>query len=70
MLRMSGLLWPEATQRLANAAYLTREGVGKGQVILFAGQPTFRAATLGTQRLFMNAIVNGPGMGANSPIIP
>jgi hypothetical protein len=70
MLRMSGLLWPEATQRLANAAYLTREGVGKGQVILFAGQPTFRAATLGTQRLFMNAIVNGPGMGASSPIIP
>jgi len=69
-MRMAGLLWPEAAQRIANAAYLTREGVGKGQVILFAGQPTFRAATLGAQRLFMNAIVFGPGIGASSPIIP
>jgi hypothetical protein len=69
-LRMSGLLWPEAAQRIANSAYLTREGVGKGQVILFAGQPSFRAAALGTQRLLMNAIVCGPGMGASSPIIP
>lgn len=69
-LRMSGLLWPEAAQRIANAAYVTREGVGKGQVILFAGQPSFRAAALGTQRLLMNAIVCGPGMGASSPIIP
>lgn len=69
-MRMSGLLWPEAAQRLANAAYVTREGVGKGQIILFAGHPSFRAATLGTQRLLMNAIVDGPGMGATGPIIP
>ncbi|HEY5552576.1 MAG TPA: M14 family metallopeptidase [Opitutaceae bacterium] len=69
-LRMAGLLWPEAAQRLANAAYVTRESVGKGQVILFAGRPSFRAAALGTQRLLMNAIVNGPGMGASGPIIP
>ena len=61
--RMSGLLWPEAAQRIANSAYLTRERLGNGQVILFSGQPNFRGAALGTNRLLLNAIVLGPGMG-------
>ena len=69
-LRMSGLLWPEAADRLANAAYVTRESVGSGQLILFASDPTFRAAALGTSRIFANAIICGPGMGANEPIKP
>ncbi len=69
-LRMSGLLWPEAADRLANAAYVTRESVGAGQLILFAADPTFRAAALGTSRIFANAIVLGPGMGASEPIKP
>jgi hypothetical protein len=69
-LRMSGLLWPEAAERLANTAYVTRESVGSGQVILFASNPTFRAAALGTTRLFANAIVYGPGLGASHPIRP
>jgi hypothetical protein len=30
-LRMSGLLWPEASHRLANSAYVTREALGRGQ---------------------------------------
>ncbi|HUD47774.1 MAG TPA: hypothetical protein VMR33_13150 [Candidatus Baltobacteraceae bacterium] len=69
-LRMSGLLWPEAADRLANAAYVTRESVGAGQVILFASDPTFRGAALGTSRIFANAITLGPGMGASEPIKP
>ncbi len=69
-LRMSGLLWPEAAQRLANAAYLIREAVGDGQVILFAAPPYFRGATWGTARLLANAIVYGPGLGASQPIVP
>ncbi|GIS05009.1 MAG: hypothetical protein CM15mP108_1130 [Gammaproteobacteria bacterium] len=40
--RMSGLVWPEASQRIANSAYLTRERIGDGQVILFSGEPNFR----------------------------
>lgn len=67
-LRMSGLLWPEAAQRLANAAYLTREPFGRGQVILFAEPPAFRGAARGTERLLLNAMVYGPGCGA-SPVI-
>jgi hypothetical protein len=69
-LRMSGLLWPEAAQRLANAAYLTREAKGKGQLILFADQPMFRGATLGTNRLLLNAVVYGPALGTDRTIIP
>ena len=69
-LRMSGLVWPEATQRLANSAWVTRERKGRGQVILFASPPTFRAATLGTARLLLNAVVYGPGFGASHPIVP
>jgi hypothetical protein len=43
--RMSGLVWPEASQRIANSAYLTREKIGKGQVILFSGEPNFRGSS-------------------------
>jgi hypothetical protein len=69
-LRMSGLLWPEAAHRLANSAHLTREAFGRGQIILFASSPTFRAATRGQERLFLNAVVYGPGLGASAPIQP
>ena len=64
-LRMSGLLWPEASKRIANSAYLTRESKGDGQIILFASQPIFRGSTKGTNRLLLNALVYGAGLGAN-----
>ena len=66
--RMSGLLWPEAAQRVTNTAYLTRESKGNGQLIMFAGQPVVRGGTKGTARLLLNAIVYGPGLGAEQPI--
>ena len=67
-LRMSGLLWPEAAHRIANSAYVTRERVGAGQVILFASNPVFRGASLGTERIFTNALIYGPGMGTRQPL--
>jgi hypothetical protein len=69
-LRMSGLLWPEAAQRLMNTAYLTRDSVGNGQVILFASPPTFRGTTFGTTRLLHNALIYGPGCGTSQPVRP
>jgi hypothetical protein len=69
-LRMSGLLWPEAADRLAHSAYVTQEHVGRGQLILFADNPTFRGSARGSTRLLMNAAVLGPGMGASAPIRP
>ncbi len=68
--RMSGLVWPEASQRIANSAYLTRERIGRGQVILFAGEPNFRGAALGTNRLWLNAVVYGSGLGTSARIEP
>ena len=64
-LRISGLLWPEARLRLANTPYCTQESMGMGQVILFAGQPNFRAYFRGTERLLANAILFGPGLGTS-----
>lgn len=69
-LRMSGLLWPEAGQRIANSAYLTREQKGHGQIILFASQPVFRGSTLATNRLLLNALVYGSGLGTNHVVQP
>ncbi|MEQ1895030.1 MAG: hypothetical protein ABL998_21015, partial [Planctomycetota bacterium] len=66
-LRLSGLLWPEARARLADSAWLTVERKGHGQVILFASAPAFRGYQLASARLFANAVVLGPGLGANQP---
>ncbi len=63
-IRLSGLAWPEARKRWANTAYCTREGKGKGQVILFASHPYLRSLFHGSKRMLVNAILLGPGMGA------
>jgi hypothetical protein len=67
-LRLSGLLWPEARERLVDTAYATAESVGRGQVVLFATDPTYRMWLPGVQRLLLNAILLGPGMGASQPV--
>ena len=66
--RMSGLVWPEASNRIANSAYLTQERHGKGQIILFAGEPNFRGSALGTNRVWLNAVVYGSGLGTSANI--
>ena len=68
--RMSGLVWPEASQRIANSAYLTREKIGKGQIILFSGEPNYRGSARGTNRLWLNAVIYGSGLGTNSRVNP
>lgn len=69
-LRLSGLLWPEAAHRLASSAWVTRESLGHGQVILFAGETAFRATTLATQRVMANAMVYGPAFADSAPVVP
>ena len=44
--------------------------IGRGQVILFAGEPNFRGAALGTNRLWLNAVVYGSGLGTSARIVP
>lgn len=67
-LRLAGLLWPEARERLAESAWLTVEPKGNGQIVLFASIPAFRGYHTATARLFSNAVVFGPGVGASQPL--
>lgn len=67
-LRLSGLMWPEARERMADSAYATVERVGNGQIILFADDPTFRGYLEGSNRLFLNAVIFGPGAGTDSSV--
>jgi hypothetical protein len=67
-LRLSGLLWPEARERLENSAYATVERLGRGQIILFAADPMFRGYTEGSGRMLLNAVIFGPGLGASQPV--
>jgi hypothetical protein len=66
--RLSGLLWPEAAERIGDSAWLTRESIGDGQIILFTSMPSFRGFHFATARFFGNAVVLGPGLGASAPI--
>ena len=67
-IRVSGLLWPEARRRFAGSVYLTREGKGKGQLILFPYEPHERGYYPETTRLLWNAVFLGPGIGAETPL--
>lgn len=67
-LRLGGLLWPEFRERAADSAWLVREAKGDGQVILFSVTPGFRGHSLADGRLFGNAVIYGPGLGASQPI--
>lgn len=67
-LRLSGLLWPEARERLARSAFATTERVGNGQVILFAHDPDFRGYWHDVRRLLLNAVFLGPGFNTDQPL--
>jgi len=67
-LRLAGLLWPEARRRLADSAWLTVERKGRGQLVLFAAMPGYRGQWPSTGRLLANAVVYGPGLGADPPL--
>ena len=66
--RLGGLLWPEAKSRIAESAWVTQERHGKGQVILFATEPHFRGYFKASERVLLNAIYLGPGMGTSPSV--
>lgn len=67
-IRLSGLLWPEARKRWSNTAYATRESSGNGQIILFSASPSWRSYFYETERLLINSMLLGPGMGTRQPV--
>lgn len=60
-LTLSGFTWPDNTERLLKGtAWAVVENQGTGRVVLFLGDPLFRAFWRGTARLVSNAILMGP----------
>ncbi|NJD18014.1 MAG: hypothetical protein FIA95_01830 [Gemmatimonadetes bacterium] len=58
---LSGIVWDDARPQLANKAFLIHQPVGRGQLVAFAEDPTYRAYAETTELLFMNAVLLGPG---------
>jgi hypothetical protein len=58
--RLAGHAWPESLERLPGAVYAYEERVGRGRVIAFAEEVSFRAYGRATNRLLLNALVLGP----------
>jgi len=55
----SGYLWAENKQQLAHKPYLMWQPRGRGMVISFAQEPTYRAYLDGLNITLMNAIFGG-----------
>jgi hypothetical protein len=58
---LSGHAWDESRERLPGKVAVYEERVGLGRVIVFAEEPNFRAFARGMNRMFLNAVVLGPG---------
>ena len=57
----SGFCWPETLDLVAETPYLLYESLGTGHVVAFTDDPNYRAMYPATQRLFLNAVLFGPG---------
>ncbi|CAN5342539.1 M14 family metallopeptidase [soil metagenome] len=60
--RISGIISPENLRRLQQGAWLVTRPMGRGSVVLFAGDPLFRMFWRATHPLYVNALLLGPGM--------
>ncbi|MEJ2145186.1 MAG: M14 family metallopeptidase [Acidobacteriota bacterium] len=59
-LLLSGFLWEDSRNQLGNKAFLMYQPSGRGHVIAFAEDPTFRGFLKGQHLLLMNALFFGP----------
>jgi hypothetical protein len=57
---IQGHRWERTDEWLAGKAYLADVPLGRGKVILFADDPTFRAYWRGLDRLFLSPLLFGP----------
>ncbi|MCY1553804.1 hypothetical protein D9M68_903240 [compost metagenome] len=61
---MAGYVHPKNLERIRKSPVVVAQRVGGGQVISFTDNPNFRAFWYGTNKLFLNAIFFGKGIGS------
>ena len=59
--RLAGFVWPNTQRLLKGTVWAAVESQGRGNVVLFADDPLFRAFWRGTARLVTNAMLLGTG---------
>jgi hypothetical protein len=57
----SGFCWPETLELASGKTYMSYQSSGDGHIIAFADDPNYRAMYPNLQRLFINAVLFGPG---------
>ncbi|UCF35965.1 MAG: hypothetical protein JSU96_14210, partial [Acidobacteriota bacterium] len=57
---LSGFTWEDSREQLAGKAYLMHQSLGRGNVVAFAENPTYRAFMDGLDLFVLNAIFFGP----------
>jgi hypothetical protein len=60
---IAGFTWPVMEEALKGQAWLVEERRGKGRVILFAEDPSFRGVWEGLHGLLLNAVLIAPSVG-------
>ncbi len=58
--RISGVIAPSSLGRLEQGAWVVSKRMGRGSVVLFAGDPLFRLFWRSTHPLYVNAVLLGP----------
>ena len=59
-LRVAGFVWPTTEKLLRGTTYVMEEPTGRGDVVLYAEAPNFRAIWRSTTRLFFNSFLFQP----------
>lgn len=62
--RIAGYTWPIMEEALKGQAWLVEEPRGRGRVVLFAEDPSFRGTWEGLHGLLLNAVLLGPSVTA------
>ncbi|MCP4202184.1 MAG: hypothetical protein GY769_09635 [bacterium] len=59
---VAGFAWPEAETRLSKSLLVGLEPKGRGAIVIFSQDPSFRLFWRGTAPLFLNTVLYGPSL--------
>lgn len=59
---IAGYTWPVMAEALKDQAWLVEESRGRGRVVIFAEDPSFRGTWEGLHGLLLNAVLVGPSL--------